>query len=140
MILIISGFIGILGVMLLNVSRNLPLTIGVHLAVLVIGMAACVWKSGSVAHWVSSIRSGSSYSIHPGWVALIGLLFASGGFSIVCLVDPNDGPTAQNPNTMTPTEARYFACIFIQLGLGITAVSLGEVIHRRKKKRSPVLG
>lgn len=132
MTLLISGFIGMAGVLLLNLSRNLPLTLGAHLIVLVTCIVACIWKSGSVAHWISSTRSGSSYSIHPGWVALIGLFFAGGGFAIVCLVDPNDGPTAQNPNTMTLTEARYFASIFIQLGLGVTAASLGEVIHRQK--------
>lgn len=137
LLLFISGFLGVLMMPVLGLSKSLPLTLGVHFGILASLIFAGIWKYGSPSQWIAESRAASSYGVHPRWIVLFGLLFLAGGLGIAFAMPPGKGPNAVNL-----TETRYMGSLFIQWGLGVIFVASGEILHRsargRKKKRTPV--
>ncbi|MET0261679.1 MAG: hypothetical protein ABW223_02190, partial [Rariglobus sp.] len=62
LVLFISGFLGVLSFLLLGISRNLPLALGVHATVTALCVAGCMWKYGGATAWARESRKGMTLS------------------------------------------------------------------------------
>jgi len=121
LLLLIAGFTGVPAIVILNASQNLLLTVIVHASVTALVIGLCIRKCGSAKAWFTYSSTGESHSVHPGWIALVGLIFTATGIYIILHGKPSAGPKA-----MSLREISYFGSLFVLTGAGIAA----RVFHR----------
>jgi hypothetical protein len=123
--LMIAGFIGMLGIGVLKVTRSMALVLALHLLVVLAIFTLGVKRAGSLKAWRTQ-RLPASYGVHPAFVVLAGLVFVCGGLCIMIFATPED------PNEMTRYEILYAGSPFLLVGAGVAVFSWTDWARLRR--------